>query len=422
MTGAGEFPLGDTVRFCAIPNPGWVFTGWSRYFDCDAGVRGEIRSVLFEGKDLTEVCGDVVMDCDKLAVAHFTENPSILTLEARPPEAAAKLEGAGTYDAMQVVQYKTAPKTGWEFLYWTEDLPGAGYAKESPEGNVTMDRKTKHGIAWFKDACTPKDGNLTCIVPVDTRYDHKKWIDFNGNIKIETNEVNLTGPSFNFEPTLVDGKLVASVCGNVTTCDYVLTSNATCGGTDPTPYTSSNATWAYCGNTTITCADYCNPIITTPGYWEWSVWSPPVRDDKDGRCYLVKTRYQVNYIPPTCCSPDLPQEIKDKEPYCCGADVPPLDPETLRWEITCSNTVTLVLESSPPEAAATLVGAGTYNVGVIAEYDTTPNSGWEFKNWSVDLPGAPKKSKVYMDNNKKGVANFVSPTPTPTPTPTPHRR
>ena len=59
-----------------------------------------------------------------------------------------------------------------------------------------------------------------------------------------------------------------------------------------------------------------------------------------------------------------------------------------------------------PSGAGTVTGAGTYRAGIYATLYATPASGYEFDRWSGDATGISRSVRVYMDRNKRAVANF----------------
>ncbi|MCP5103524.1 MAG: PKD domain-containing protein [bacterium] len=49
---------------------------------------------------------------------------------------------------------------------------------------------------------------------------------------------------------------------------------------------------------------------------------------------------------------------------------------------------------------------GTYNQGTVVTVTATPDSGWQFDNWSVDLSGSTNPTTITMNSNKSVTANF----------------
>ncbi len=59
-----------------------------------------------------------------------------------------------------------------------------------------------------------------------------------------------------------------------------------------------------------------------------------------------------------------------------------------------------------PPGAGSVTGAGTYRSGIYATLYATPASGYEFERWSGDASGISRSVRVYMDRDKRAVANF----------------
>jgi gliding motility-associated-like protein/uncharacterized repeat protein (TIGR02543 family) len=106
VNGAGSYNAGDVVTVKAIPETGYIFTGWS------GDASGIPPSITMK------------MDGNKSVVANFQlESPDkyILVTTGSPVEGGS-VSGAGNYDAGTVVTLMVTPATGYIFKGWSGDV------------------------------------------------------------------------------------------------------------------------------------------------------------------------------------------------------------------------------------------------------------------------------------------------------------
>ncbi len=117
VSGAGSYNAGDVVTVKAIPETGYIFTGWS------GDASGISPSITMK------------MDGNKSVVANFQlESPDkyILVTTGSPVEGGS-VSGAGNYDAGTVVTLMVTPATGYIFKGWSGDV-----VDTSPAMTITM--------------------------------------------------------------------------------------------------------------------------------------------------------------------------------------------------------------------------------------------------------------------------------------------
>jgi xyloglucan-specific exo-beta-1,4-glucanase len=119
ITGAGSYTSGSTATLTATPAAGYTFTGWS------GDATGTATSIT------------VTMDVDKNITANFQQqsNTTKYTLAiTKSPSDGGSVNGAGSYDAGNVVTLTATPAAGYTFTGWSGDVTGTDASV-----SVTMD-------------------------------------------------------------------------------------------------------------------------------------------------------------------------------------------------------------------------------------------------------------------------------------------
>jgi hypothetical protein len=80
------------------------------------------------------------------------------------------------------------------------------------------------------------------------------------------------------------------------------------------------------------------------------------------------------------------------------ADIEVPDPNTEKFKV--------ILYASPADGGS-IVGAGTYEAGAIANITAVPNTGWRFDHWEGDLEGDDNPATVVVDGEKSVTAVFI---------------
>jgi uncharacterized repeat protein (TIGR02543 family) len=111
---------GDTVIVTAVPDPGWVFDGWS------------------DGLTGTENPDTLVMVSDTTVTATFTQEQYILTAEVAGQGSITRLPDQPTYVYGDTVIVTAIPAPGSVFLGWADGLTG----EENPDTLVMVSNTT----------------------------------------------------------------------------------------------------------------------------------------------------------------------------------------------------------------------------------------------------------------------------------------
>jgi len=123
----GPYPAGSNVLLTAVPDPDYVFTGWT----------GDLSG--------TENPVTITMDADKTVTANFIET-TYFTLSIQAENGSVALDPpGGEYADGMVVTLTANPDSGYQFKEWTGDIAGS----ENPV-TITIDAD-KNVTAEFED-------------------------------------------------------------------------------------------------------------------------------------------------------------------------------------------------------------------------------------------------------------------------------
>ncbi len=103
----GNYSKDATVQLTAVPDDGWVFSGWS----------GDLNTSINPAS--------IVMDENKQVTASFNPVPQDYTLTSNVSGQGSVSPAGGTYESGSVVTVQAVAAQGWEFSGWSGDLGGA---------------------------------------------------------------------------------------------------------------------------------------------------------------------------------------------------------------------------------------------------------------------------------------------------------
>jgi len=147
IPGDGLYGLDQTVSLTGVPDPGWLFGGWS----------GDHTGA--------EAMVDIVMDHDKTITATFTETPvQTYLLTVNTEGRGAVSPAGGEYVAGTVVSVTATAAPGWEFKEWL-NVDGNPIGN-SPVIDITMDEPIEI-TAVFENTPLAPPGGLSIISIVE---------------------------------------------------------------------------------------------------------------------------------------------------------------------------------------------------------------------------------------------------------------
>jgi len=100
VSGAGTYPVGQSVQIAAIANSGWTFTGWN-----DSNIQNP-RTITVPSGGGTYT-------------ANFQQQTAVVTLRANP-NSAGTVSGGGVYPVGSSQQIMASAKSGWMFTGWND--------------------------------------------------------------------------------------------------------------------------------------------------------------------------------------------------------------------------------------------------------------------------------------------------------------
>jgi len=122
----GNYSENNAVQLTAVPDLGWVFSGWG----------GDLNASTNPAT--------IIIDSDKTVTANFTQLSNLYTLSVDTAGQGSVNPSGGNYSENAAVQLTAVPASGWEFNGWSGDLGG-----NANPATVTMD-SNKYVMAMFQ--------------------------------------------------------------------------------------------------------------------------------------------------------------------------------------------------------------------------------------------------------------------------------
>ncbi|MBW1900431.1 MAG: fibronectin type III domain-containing protein, partial [Deltaproteobacteria bacterium] len=129
----GNYSENTAIELTAIPDSGWVFSGWG----------GDLNASTNPAT--------IIMDSDKSVTANFQQLPNMCTLSVDTAGQGRVYPPGGNYSENAAVQLSAVPASGWEFNGWSGDLGG-----NSNPAIITMD-SNKYVLAMFRQVSSVID-------------------------------------------------------------------------------------------------------------------------------------------------------------------------------------------------------------------------------------------------------------------------
>jgi uncharacterized repeat protein (TIGR02543 family) len=349
----GTYCEGTVVTLTAVPDAGWEFDGWSG--------------------DLTGTTNPttITMNSNKSVTATFSQLPVpdyTLTVNIVGQGSVALNPPGGTYPQGTGVCMTATPDTGWQFDGWSGDLTGT-----ANPGCITMNAD-KTVTATFSEVgnCTETVG-YTTVFGLNTTTASRRAMPFtmpeNGEICSVT--MYHTGGSGSMLLGVYDGAgLPANRLGvTATTTVSGSTGWQTVNLTGPA-YVAGGSTvwlaWVYQSNPGIYYESGSPGRASSSQTWSGGMPDPFGSSTTANYIYSIYANY----------TPSAPPQY------------------TLTVNTVGQGTVGL----NPP--------GGTYGAGTVVTLTASPDSGWQFDNWSGDLSGSTNPTTITMNADKTVTANF----------------
>ncbi len=355
--GSGIYNAGDTINIIAISNPGWNFVNW---IDSEGNLISNQPdySFIMPAEDLT-------------LIANFEMTGYTLTLIANPEEGGTVI-GSGIYNAGDTVNISAIPNTGWEFINWT-DSEGNLISNQS-EYSFLMPAEDLILIANFEMTgytlmlvANPEEGgtvigsgiynagdtvNISAIP--NTGWEYINWTDSEGNFISNQSAYSFLMPA-------EDLALIANF--EMTGYSLTLIANPEEGGT-------------VIGSGIYNAGDSVNISAIPNTGWEYINWT-----DTEGN--LISNQSEYSFVMPA---------------------------ENLTLVANFEMTGYILTLVANPEEGGAVVGSGIYNAGDTINIIATPNTGWNFINWTDTegnlISNQPEYSFLMPAEDLTLVANF----------------
>ncbi len=357
VTQSPDPPLpGNTVTLTAVPDPGWVFTGW--------------------GDDLsgTDNPGFIYLDTDKTVSANFVEETYILNVTLFGAGSVTVSPDQPSYNSGQTISLSAIPDTGSLFMTWGGDIGGS----TNPYILVMDSDKTVE--AYFQVGCydltvtdSPNDawGNVAVSPGPNcngTQYSHGTVVSLQANpaagYVFDSWGGALTGSS---NPASLTMNGDRSVTANYTELLYTLTTSVAGNGSITISPNQSTYGW---GETATLTAVPATGAVFTGWSGDASGTTNPVTITFDGNKSVTANFQSTCYTLSSAASP------------------------------TAGGTVTYSPTSSPGCAA------GRYVYGENVTLTAAPATGYSFTNWTGGASGTNPVTTITILNNTSVTANF----------------
>ncbi|ALO16756.1 Immunoglobulin A1 protease precursor [Salinivirga cyanobacteriivorans] len=335
VTGDGTYNVGDAASITATPAAGYEFVNWT-------GDTDYIDDATAASATVTMPAGDVTL------TANFAAIDYTLTLNATPV-AGGTVTGGGTFNMGDAASITATPETGYEFVNWTgdtdyiDDATAANATVTMPAGDVTLTANFAAIDYTLTLTANPAEGGT---VTGDGTYNLGDAASITATPEAGYEFVNWTGDTDYLDDATAASATVTMPAGDVTltanfaAINYTLTLNAA-------PVEGGTVT----GDGTYNVGDAASITATPEAGYEFVNWTG-----------------DTDYI--------------DDATAASATVTMPAGDVTLTANFAAID-YTLTLNAAPVEGG-TVTGGGTYNVGDAASITATPESGYEFVNWTGD--------------------------------------
>ncbi|TVZ56903.1 putative repeat protein (TIGR02543 family)/predicted secreted protein (Por secretion system target) [Lutibacter sp. Hel_I_33_5] len=354
----GIYTDGTSVTLTATPDTGYQFNGWS----------GDATGTT---NPLT-----ITMDADKNITAMFIKTQRTLTIVETNgtitvnPTPTTITGNSGTFDDGTVVTLTPVPDSGYEFSHWTGDFAGTGNTNTTNPLTITMDA----------------DKNVTAVF---AKIQHSLTLTAtNGSVATNPNPTNGTydyGTAITLTPTPNAGYQFDGWSGDAS------------GTTDPLTITmdaDKNITAMFSRiQYILTLTSSNGTIVTNPN---------PTNGKYDEGTSVTLTA-----------TPDTGYEFKNWAGHASGTTnqftiVMNGHKIVTATFVKIQRTLTITATNGTVSINPILKGKSTYDDGESLTLTATPNTGYQFVNWSGDASGTTNPLSITMDADKNITAIFSS--------------
>jgi len=417
----GPYHLNDVVTLTEAPSSGYTFSSWSG----DGTGTGSTRTVTMNG--------------NKAVTATFTQIMYTLTISTSGSGSTSPSTGRRSYGSGSQVQVTATPASGWYFSHWHLDGVDAGSSNPT---TVTM-----NSAHTLQSVFT----QITYTLTISVTGSGSTSPAVGGHVYSQGSSVQVTASpvaGWSFDHWILDGSSTGSANPYTVTMNsghtlgavftqstYTLTvSTSGQGSVSKVP---SQATYTYGSSVQLTA--------TPASGWAFSGWSGdltgsanPATVTINGNKAITATFTQNTYTL-TIQTPDgsgSTNPATGTYVYNQGVltqitAIPSSGWVFSRWQIEDSFTSLdnpLIIEMNSAHKIKAIfilaqyiliinanglgttnpsIGTHIYDGGSQVVVSATPDSGWQFTNWSGDLTGSSNPATATMDGDKVVTATFT---------------
>ena len=359
-SGSGNYNAGSSVSVTATPNSGYVFTNWT-----------ENGTAVSSNASYT-----FTINANRTLVANFTQQtPSTYSVSlSSNPANSGTTSGAGNYNAGSSVSVTATPNSGYVFTNWTEN------------GTVVSSNAS---YTFTINANRTLVANFTQQTP-------------------STYSVSLSSNPANSGTTSGSGNYNAGSSVSLTATPnsgYVFTNWTENGNA-----VSSNASYTFTINANRTLV--ANFTQQTPSTYSVSLSSNPANSGTTSGAgnYNAGSSVSVTATPNSgyvfTSWTENGTAVSSNASYTFTINANRTLVATFRQQAASAYSVSL---STNPANSGTTSGSGNYNAGSSITVTATPNSGYEFTNWTENGTAVSTNASYTftINANRTLVANFT---------------
>ncbi len=416
-SGGGSYTAGSLATVSATPNAGYQFVNWTEN----------------GGQVSTSASYSFTVSASRTLVANFTQSP-VITTSSNPP-AGGSTSGGGAYTPGSTATVTATPNSGYQFVNWTEN---GGQVSTSTSYSFTVSA-SRTLVANFTlnpviatSSNPPAGGSTsgggsyapgttaTVTATPNSGYQFVNWTENGGQVS--------TSASYSFTVT-ASRTLVANFTLNpvIATSSNPPAGGSTSGGGSYAPGTTATVTAAPNGGYQFVNWTENGAVVSNSSSYSFTVTA-----DRSLVANFVQTpvQYTITATAGACGTTtgsgtydagSTATVIATASSGCQfvnwtenGAPVSPS--ASYSFTVTSSRTLVanftlnpVIATSANPPAGGSTSGGGSYVPGTTATVTATPNSGYQFVNWTEN--GAPVSTSASysftVTTSRTLVANFT---------------
>ncbi len=397
---------GTTLNLVAIPDEGWVFSGWS------GDASGSTNTTI-------------TMTSNKTVTATFTEVISV-NLTMLTAGQGSVTPGNETYTLGTSVDLKAIPAAGWSFSGWTGDASGIENTTITMTGNKTVTATFTQDTYYLtmitvgNGSVNPGNNSYASGTTIDIEAINEVGWTFDGwsgaaeglsntTITMNANKtVTATFAQNNYRLTMITIGTGSVTPGNQTTYHYG--DNVDIAAISTTPYVFSgwsgstsgntNKTITITGNMTVTATFVINSHTVYVNQGSHGTITPGTATVNDGGSQTFTIYPDTGY--------HIVDVIVDSSSV--GAvtsyQFTNMQEDHIITATFAANEYTLTITTIGNGSVTATPATATYHYGDIVQLNAIPNNGWSFNGWSGDTQGTTNTT-ITIDGNKNIIANFT---------------